>query len=195
MCALWQATNRSWSSVWQRDFPGRFVSSLNVVQIDLPPLGTTGRHSPAFDGILLRRLPAKTTRITWPYEAVVSLLSVIIGPAMCANLRMSFFRRSCWPSPRFWTAGDLPRRIVQSEGAASHSPALADQLGEPENKSSLNTLRPARRQHQTHRRDPRHQPHNALRQTQEISNRSRRDPLVRPVGRAVNVDFRQTSSE
>jgi len=91
-------------------------------------------------------------------------MPVIIGPGNVRELENVILQAVVLAKSSFLDAGDLPRRIVQSEAPPAIRPPWPIKLGEPEKQILLNTLRQHGGNIKRHRRDPRHQPHNALRQ-------------------------------
>ena len=137
------ATNRSLEQcVAEGTFREDLYHRLNVVQIDLPPLRERPEDILLLSMEFLRRFARQNNKeLLGLTEAVVSLLCGYHWPGNVRELENVILQAVVLAKSSFLDAGDLPRRIVQSEGAASHSPALADQLGEPEKQILLNTLR------------------------------------------------------
>jgi DNA-binding NtrC family response regulator len=137
------ATNRSLDQcVAEGTFREDLYHRLNVVQIDLPPLRERPEDILVLSMEFLRRFARQNNKELLGFtEAAVSMLCGYNWPGNVRELENVILQAVVLAKSSFLDAGDLPRRIVQSEGAASHSPALADQLGEPEKQILLNTLR------------------------------------------------------
>ena len=138
------ATNRPLEQgVTEGTFREDLYHRLNVVQIDLPPLRDRTEDVPLLAMEFLRRFARQNGKELHGFtDAGIDVLCRYSWPGNVRELENVVLQAVVLAKSSLIDASDLPKRITESKPIlAATSPALADQLGEPEKQILINALR------------------------------------------------------
>ena len=114
---------------------------LNVVQIDLPALRARAEDVPLLAAEFLRHFARQNGRDVRGFTATaLNVLNAYRWPGNVRELENVILQAVVLAKLPLIDVADLPKRILQSPAVAL-SPALSDQLGEPEKQILVNALR------------------------------------------------------
>jgi DNA-binding NtrC family response regulator len=138
------ATNRPLEQcVTEGTFRDDLYHRLNVVQIELPPLRDRTEDVPLLAMEFLRRFARQNGKELRGFtDAGIDVLCRYNWPGNVRELENVVLQAVVLAKSSLIDAADLPKRITESKSiVAATSPALADQLGEPEKQILINALR------------------------------------------------------